>query len=220
MPTILEFLKSFPYFTALTSQEITRVEKDVTELSFDKGELAIIQGEACRGLYVVKSGQIRIFMSSAEGREQVLLIARSGDSFNDVPVFDGGPNPANAEALEPTTVYLVPKETIKSLVSGSPTAMAVIKIFGTRIRRLTAMVEDLSFRSVVSRLAKVLLELATPVSGGAPVPRLTQDEMAARIGSVRDVVGRALRTLEKEGAIKMDGQRIAVTNAAKLRDLI
>ena len=220
MTTILEFLKSAPYFAALTPQEISRVEKDVAELSFDKGELVIIQGEPCRGLYVVKSGQVRIFMSSPEGREQVLLIANAGDSFNDVPVFDGGTNPANVVALLRTAVYLIPKETIKSLVSGSPTATAIIKVFGARIRRLTAMVEDLSFRSVVSRLAKVLLELATPASGGTPVPRLTQDEMAARVGSVRDVVGRALRTLEKEGAIKMDGQRITVTNAAKLRDLL
>ena len=220
MPTILDFLKSFPYFAALTPQEVSRVEKDVTELSFDKGEFIIMQGEDCKGLYVIKSGQVRIFMSSPEGREQVLLIAKPGDSFNDVPVFDGGQNPANAEAMEATVVYLVPKATIRALVTGSPTAMAVIKIFGARIRRLTAMVEDLSFRSVVSRLAKVLLELAAPAGGGTPVPRLTQDEMAARVGSVRDVVGRALRTLEKEGAIKMDGQRITVTNAARLRDLL
>ena len=220
MPTILEFLKSFPYFAALTPEEINQLEQNVTELSFDKGELIIIQGEACRGLYVVKSGQVRIFMSSAEGREQVLLIAHAGASFNDVPIFDGGPNPANAEAVEATTVYLVSKETIKSLVYGSPTAMAVIEIFGARIRRLTAMVEDLSFRSVVSRLAKVLLELAQPTNGAASVPRLTQDEMAARVGSVRDVVGRALRALEKEGAIMMEGARVTVTDPAKLKELV
>ncbi len=220
MSSPVDFLKSLSYFDALSTEEIERIGKEVLELSFAKGEILFLEGEPCRGLYVVKSGQIRIFKSSVEGREQVLLIAGAGDSFNDVPVFDGGPNPASASALDPAAVYLIPKETLLSLVAGCPAALAIIRVFAARLRHLTMVVEDLSFRGVVSRLAKMLLDLAVVEGGSSPIRRLTQDEMAAMVGSVRDVVGRALRDLEKAGAIKIVGQRILVMDSQKLKEMI
>jgi CRP/FNR family transcriptional regulator len=215
-----DLLRSIPYFSALSAEEIGRIERDLLEHSFAKGEVLFLENEPCLGLYIVKSGQIRIFKSSPEGREQVLLIARPGDTFNDVPVFDGGPNPASASALEPSTVYIVPKETLLSLVADCPAALTIIGVFAARLRHLTLLVENLSFRQVVSRLAKTLLELAVVEGGSSPMPRLTQDEMAAMVGSVRDVVGRALRTLEKSGAIQIQGQRILVVNPRKLKELV
>ena len=92
MPSQVAFLRSLPYFAALRDEETKRIEKELLQRSFSKGEVLFLEGEPCRGLYVVKSGQIRIFKSSPEGREKVLLIAKPGDSFNDVPVFDDGPN--------------------------------------------------------------------------------------------------------------------------------
>ncbi len=219
MSSLTDFLRSVPYFTALSVEEMERIENRVLEHSFAKGEILFLEGEPCRGLYVVKSGRVRVFISSPEGREQVLLIARQGDSFNDVPVFDGGPNPASASALEPSIVYVIPKESLLSLVADCPAAQAIIKLFAARLRHLTTVVEDLSFRSVVGRLAKMLLDLAVVEGGPSPMPRLTQDEMAAIVGSVRDVIGRALRTLERTGAIKIEGQRILVIDLEKLRKM-
>lgn len=214
------FLESLPYFSNLSSEQIERIKEGGVELSFPKSEIVFIEGEPCQGLYVVKSGQFRIFKSSPEGREQVLLIARPGDIFNDVPVFDGGPNPASGSALEDSTAYLIPKERMLSLVADCPATLNVIRQFATRLRHMTVLVEDLSFRSVVGRLAKALLDLAVVEGGPSPVRRLTQDEMAAMIGTVRDVVGRALRTLEKKGAIKMEGQRILIVDPKILRGMI
>lgn len=219
MPSPVDFLRSLPYFDSLSPEEIERIGKGIIELSFAKGEVLFLEGEPCRGLYVVKSGRVRIFKSSPEGREQVLLIARAGDSFNDVPVFDGGPNPVSSSALEPSTVYLIPKERLLSLVADCPAALAIIKLFAVRLRHLTMVVEDLSFHTVVSRLAKMLLDLAVVEEGPSPIPRLTQDEMAAMVGSVRDVIGRALRALEQAGAIKIKGQRILVVDPQKLREM-
>lgn len=219
MPSPADFLRSVPYFAALSDEEIKRIENGLSEHTLAKGEVLLLEGEPSPGLYLVKSGQVRIFKSSPEGREQVLLIARPGDTFNDAPVFDGGPNPASASALEPSTVYLIPRETLLSLVASCPAALAIIKLLATRLRHLTTVVENLSFRSVVSRLASMLLDLAVVEGGAAPVPRLTQDEMAARVGSVRDVIGRALRTLEKSGAIKLEGRRIIVVAPEKLREM-
>jgi len=215
-----DFLRSVPYFSALSAKEIERIRKEMAELSFTRGELLFLEGEPCRGLYVVKSGRIRIFKSSPEGREQVLLVAEPGDSFNDVPVFDGGPNPASASALEPSTVYLIPKGVLFSLIAECPPAQAIIKLFAARLRHLTGVVEDLSFRSVVNRMARLLLDLAVAEGGSSPIPRLTQEEMAARVGSVRDVIGRALKNLEKAGAIRIEGKRIYVVDPKKLKGMV
>ena len=220
MPSSIDFLRSLPYFGTLSTEEIERVRNEVSELSVDKGEILFLEGESCRGLYVVKQGRIRIFKSSQEGREQVLMVAGSGDSFNDVPVFDGGPNPASGSALEPSTVYIVPKETVLSLLANCPPARAIIKVLAARLRHLTMVVENLSFRNVISRLAKMLLELAVAEGGPLPILRLTQDEMAAMVGSVRDVVGRVLRALEKAGAIRLDGQQVRVVDQRKLKEMI
>lgn len=218
MPPLADFLRSVPYFASLGEEEIERIAGETLERSFDKGEIIFFEGEPCEGLYIVKEGRVRIFKSSPEGREQVLLTAAAGSPFNEVPVFDSGANPASASALEPTTVYIIPSRTVQSLLAGSPAAAAIIKIFAGRLRHLTNVVEDLSFRSVVSRLARLLLDLAVKQGGPAPVPRLTQEEMATMIGSVRDVVGRGLRTLEKMGAIRLDGQRILVIDTEKLKN--
>ena len=219
MSSLADFLRSLPYFTSLDVSEIKRIENQVLERSFAKGEILFLDGEPCDGVYVVKSGWVRVYKSSPGGREQVLLIARPGDSFNDVPVFDGGPNPASASALKPSAVYIIPKETVLSLVADSPAALAIIKLLSTRLRHLTMVVEGLSFRSIVSRLARVLLDLAVVEEKPTPIPRLTQDEMAAMVGSVRDVIGRALKVLEKTGAIRIEGQRIFVEDPEKLRDM-
>ncbi len=220
MSSRADLLRSLPYFAALGPEQMKRIEKDLMEHSFGKREPLFFEGEPCQGLYIVKSGHIRIFKSSPDGREQVLFITKPGDTFNDVPVFDGGPNAASASALEPSTVCIVPKKTLLSLVADCPAALAVIRLLATRLRQLTLLVEDLSFRHVVSRLGKALLDLAVVEDGSSPLPRLTQDEMAAMVGTVRDMISRALRVLEKEGAIKIEGQRILVIEPKILRKII
>ncbi len=217
MASSSDFLSSVPYFIALSPGEMGRISRKVQERSFARREVLFLEGGPCQGLYVVKTGRVRIFKSSPEGRELVLLTAGVGTTFNEVPVFDGGSNPASASALEATSVYIIPEETMLSLLDGCPAAQTIIKLFAGRLRHLTGVVEDLSFRSVVSRIARLLLDLAVVQEGSKPMPRLTQEEMATMVGSVRDVVGRALRALEKSGAIKLEGQRLLVLDPEKLK---
>ena len=220
MSSLADFLHSVPYFNTLAPAEINRIAKGTLERSFAKGEVLFLEGEYCLDLYVVKTGRIRIFKSSPDGREQVLLTAGEGATFNDVPVFDGGSNPASASALEISIVYIIPRETVLSLMADCLVAKSIIELFAARLRHLTTLVEDLSFRSVVSRIAKMLLDLVVAEGGQSPVPRLTQDEMANIVGSVRDVVGRALKALGKTNAIKIEGQRILVIDPEKLREIM
>lgn len=199
---------------------MAKLDREVAERSFDRGQLLFLEDEPGEGLYLVRSGQVRLFKSSPEGREMVLSIVRAGESFNDVPAFDGGPNPVSASALEAVTVYIIPRETLLALLAGCPAAVDIINVLAGRLRHLTKMVEDLSFRSVTSRLAKLLLELAVSEGKSAPMPRLTQDDMAAMVGSVRDVIGRVLRALEKTGAIRIEGHRILVVNPDLLKKMV
>ena len=154
MQSLDDFLRSFPYFSALGPEEVRRIAENTSQRSFAKGEVLFLEGAPNSGLYLIKSGRIRIFKSSPDGREQVLLTAGAGATFNDVPVFDGGPNPASASALEPSIVYIVPGETLLALVADCPAARSIIELFAARLRHLTTVVEDLSFRSVVSRLER------------------------------------------------------------------
>ena len=152
------------------------------------------------------------------GREQILRILGPGRTFNDVPVFDGGPNPASIAGLEPGTVGLVPRATILARVDKYPgVAKAVIRLLASRLRAHTLMIEDLSLRGVVARVAKLLLDCSRGQAavmegtGGACV-RITQQEIAAMTGSVRVVVQRALKALEADGAIRLERARVHVVD--------
>ncbi len=225
MSTTGDFLRSLPYFAQLGPAELKCVREYIAARDFAKGELVMLEGEPCRGLYLVRSGSVRVFKTSPDGREQVLRVVEAGDSFNEVPNFDGGPNPASAETLEPSTIYLIRRAHLLQLIQQYPAiAMALLRVFAGRLRHLTTMVEDLSFKHVTSRLAKILLEYAAgPAAegdGAGLKRRLTQQEMAALIGTAREMVGRSLRNLEAQGAVRVDRHRIVITNKELLQKLV
>ncbi len=225
MSTTNDFLRSLPYFAELSPADLRSVRECIAARDFDKGEIVMLEGEPCRGLYLVRSGSVRVFKTSPDGREQVLRVVEAGDSFNEVPNFDGGPNPASAETLEPSTIYLIRRAHLLRLTAQYPSiAMALLRVFAGRLRHLTTMVEDLSFKHVTSRLAKILLEYAAQPDDGAGdgsglKRRLTQQEMAALIGTAREMVGRSLKSLEAQGAVRVDRHRIVITNKELLQKL-
>lgn len=216
-------LRKVPYFAALEADALRTLAAMARVRTYRKGEAILWEGEDCEGLYVVLRGRVKVFKQSAQGREQVLLIIGPGRTFNDVPVFDGGTNPGSVAALEASTVALLPKARILRLVETSPAvAMAVIRVLAARMRGFTLAVEDLALRSVIARVAKILMDSAggrttlieTPAESGV---RLTQTQLAAMTGTVREVVQRALKTLEQAGAIKLGRGRITVLDAAALK---
>jgi len=210
------FLAALPYFQGLRPEEIDAVRGYIFERRYDRNEVIIMEGEPCQAAYFVAQGRAKIVKTSEEGREQVLRVMRHGDSFNDVPVFDGGPNPATAVALEETLIWGIPKDRLLGLVRNNPkVAENVLRVFSQRLRQLVALVEDLAFRHVTARLAKMLLEHESEDER-----RLTQQEMAALVGTAREMVGRGLKALEALGAIKIDRKRIVIVNRDVLRDLV
>jgi len=219
MAVQLEFLKSILYFSGLGLAELESIKKLVFEKTADRAEMVLFEGESAENLFFVASGAMKVFKTSAEGKEQILSIVRPGESFNDVPIFDGGPNPASARAMGPVLLYGIKKKDMEAVLRAHPQiALNVIKVLARRVRHLVSLVEDLSFRHVIGRVAKILLEhIGGEVGRG---PRLTQQEMAAMAGTAREVVGRSLKALEEEGAIKLDRHRIIITDKEALQKIM
>ena len=218
MAVDIEFLKSIPYFSGISDNELDSIRKSLFEKNTDRGEIILLEGEPSRELYFVVSGAVKLLKTSAEGKEQILNIIRPGESFGDVPIFDGGLNPASAQAMSPVSLYGIRKSSLESVLREHPgVALNVIGVLARQVRHFMSLVEDLSFKHVIDRVAKILLEYAGDGTGSRP--RLTQQEMAAMAGTAREMIGRSLKALEEDGVIRFDRHRIVITNNQALEEL-
>ena len=214
-----EFLKSIPYFSGLSLAELDSIKQLTFEKAAKRGELIVLEGELTQTLFFVASGVVKVFKTSVEGKEQILNLVRPGEAFNDIPIFDTGPNPANAQAMGPVVLYGIKKSDLEIIMREHPkVALNIIRVLADRVRQLLSLVEDLSFRHVIGRVAKILLEHAG--NGADPGQRLTQHEMAAMAGTVREVVARSLRALEDEGLISLQHHRIVITDKEALKEMV
>ena len=212
-----EFTKSIPYFSGLSPAELDSLKGLIFETTAERGEFIVLESELADALYFVVSGVVKVFKTSADGREQILQIVRPGESFNDAPVFDGGTNPASAQAMGSVVLYGIRNSDMGAILRTHPqVALNVIRVLSQKLRHLVSLVEDLSFRHVTARLAKILLEYAGDGVNLAK-PRLTQQEMAAMAGTAREMIGRSLKELEDEGIIRLDHHRIVVTDKEALK---
>ncbi len=216
MSSLAALLGRLPYFGGLDAATLAGLAADARERHCPAGSLVLAEGDPCQGLSFVVRGRVKAFKLSEDGREQVLRILGPGRSFNDVPVFDGGPNPAGVAALDDSVVGLLPAERVHALLRERPeVATAVIRMIAVRLRAMTEMVEDLALRGVTARVARLLLECsrgAPPLAEGTGdhCAHITQQQLAAMTGTVREVVQRALKALEREGAIELARGRIRV----------
>ena len=215
LTAVNEFVQASPYFVGLSPSAIDAIGKLIFEKSVRKGELITREGDSGEALYFVVSGVVKCFKTSEEGKEQIIKIVLPGDSFNDVAVLDDGPNPVSSEAMSPVVLYGITKRDFERILQDNQKVVAnVVRILAERIRHLLELVEDLSFRRVTGRIAKLLLDYAGDGTGSRP--RLTQQEMAAAVGTAREVVGRSLKTLQEEGAIRMERNRLVIVDKEAL----
>ena len=218
MAVQVELLKSIPYFSGLSSAELDSIKGFVFEKEVERGEMISLEDEPADALYLVASGVVKVFKTSRDGKEQILSFIRPGESFNDVPIFDGGPNLASAQAIGPVVLYGIRNSDLEAILKNHPqVSLNVTRVLSQQMRHLVSLVEDLSFRHVIARVARILLEHAT--DGTGPKPRLTHQEMAAMAGTAREMVGRSLKSLEDEGAIRLDRQRIVITDKEALEEI-
>jgi CRP/FNR family transcriptional regulator, cyclic AMP receptor protein len=218
----LDVLKGVSIFSGLSEPEFAFLTSHLRQRKYAAGELIFGEGDPCAGLYVVQSGNVRIFKSSAGGREQVLSIDGPGSSIAELPVFDGGNYPASATAVDDATLLFVSKQDFQALCVAHPqVALKVLRVVGARLRRLVGIIEELSFTTVRHRLASFLLRLAQKEGKRTPegveiIMPVSNQELASQIGTVRELVSRNLSRLQAEGMIKIDGRSVLVCNLKAL----
>jgi CRP/FNR family transcriptional regulator, cyclic AMP receptor protein len=209
-------------FSGLTEAELAFLNQRTVPRRFSAGETVFAEGEPCTGLYVVESGHVRIFKSSAGGREHVLAIEGPGSSVAELPVFDGGNYPASVSAIDDATLLFVSKQDFQALCLEHPqVALKVLRVVGARLRRLVGIIAELSFTTVRHRLAAFLVRLAKTsgarsASGFEVTLPANNQELASQIGTVRELISRNLSRFQAEGMIKIDGRNVLITDMKAL----
>lgn len=215
----LESLKSISYFAGCTDEELESFKKYVTEQKVDQGEVFLHDGDYSDYLYSVVSGAVKVYKTSADGREQILHIERPGGSVNEVSTFDGGPIAAHMLAMTPVVLYRIKKTDLMRIIENHhQVAMNIIRALADRVRRDSSLVRELSFTQVAGRLAKIILNFI----GGAEEDglHLTQQDLAAMVGTSREVVNRTLRQMEESGAIRLERRGIVIVDKGALEEMV
>ncbi|HKV40558.1 MAG TPA: Crp/Fnr family transcriptional regulator [Blastocatellia bacterium] len=216
-------LKRTPVFGSLGEPELRALADRAIELKLGRGEILFMEGDEARGLYVIVEGSVRAFRESVEGREQVIHVETAGTTFAEVPVFDGGRYPSTVAGEGDSVLLFIDKRDVRRLcLEHPPIALAALALLATRLRKCASLVEDLALHEVDRRLAKFLYTEARSRGGRSAggvtfeMP-LTNQQVAARIGSVREVVSRALARLQKSGLITIEGRQITIPDEEALR---
>lgn len=212
MAVTVENISKMTYFAGIAKDRLADLLPVFNTKPFLKGQAIITEGDMLQSLHFVNAGVVKIFKTSPEGKEQIINIIKPGGSFNDISVFSDGPAPYSAQALGINTdIYWIHKKDILAFMEKNwKAALNALQVITDQKRSLLLLIEDLSFKNVTGRVAKILLQSIDPDQDGTH--RLTQYEMAAMAGTAREVVGRSLKSLEDSGAISLERHKIIVKN--------
>jgi CRP/FNR family transcriptional regulator len=202
-------LRGNTYFADLPEPLLKEISSYTQLREYQRGDILFWEADPCDGLHIIESGSAKIFRLSPQGRQYIVRILQEGDTFAEVPAFDGGLNPVNVEALETSRVWVINAEKLRSLVTLYPAfTKKVLENFGEMLRSLVRMASEMAFYQVTHRLARLISEQNAE---DAP-PHWTQEQLAAQLGTVREVVARSLKELERSGAIRIEDRRIRVAD--------
>lgn len=219
----IEILKQTPLFGGLSASVLSETASRMVEKRLDRDGILFLAGDDAKGLFVIAEGSVRAFRTGYDGREQVIHVERAVTTIAEVAVFDDGPYPSTAAAEEPSRVFFIAREDIRSLSMRHPElALAAARLLATRLRKCAELVESLSLREVGQRIAKIFLGEA--VANGVRDRRcvrfdqkLTHRQLAARIGTVREVVSRSIGRLQADGLIAISGKTVTIPDIEALR---
>jgi CRP/FNR family transcriptional regulator len=223
---VVSALGAASLFSNLSSEELRLLAAHAVRKSYAQGELLFSEGDACKGLHIIVSGKLRIFKSSASGREQVLAVEGPGGSVAELPVFDGAPYPASVSAVENSQILFISRSDFRGFCLAHPeVALKMLAVVGARLRRLVGIIEELSFTTVRQRLASVLVRLAqtegkrTEQGIEIQLPG-THQELAHQLGTVRELVSRNLMRLQAEGLVQVEARNISVLDLSGLAAIL
>ena len=195
---------------SLAEQHINALAEHGTVKAYPKNAVIISEGDRSDSLYVILSGKVKVYLADEEGKEMVLNTQGPGEYFGEI-ILDEGPRSASVMTLEPSKFSIVTREQFNQFLAQSPeVTLELVRSLIHRVRELTKKVSELALLDVYGRVRGLLLELATNQDGKLVVERLTQQDMASRVGCAREMISRILKDLRTGGYIKDDGERIII----------
>lgn len=213
-----QVLARCPIFARLAEDDLEALARIGHRLRLEKGQTVFMAGQPADSLRIVVSGAVKVFVLSPQsGRELVLTVERPFSSVAELPSFDEGEYPASAEVLEECELLVLPDGPLKQVLRERPeVALHLLRTVGRRLRRLVELVEQLSFQEVVQRLARHLLERS---ASSLPFVLETNGEIAARLGTVPELVSRNLSRLQNSGLLEMKRRTVTAVDSGALRSL-
>ncbi len=217
-------LARVPLFRRLSQTELTDLAGRARVQNFAPGSVVFERDDPGESLCVILSGLVKIYLSSAEGQEAVLVILKTGEFFGELALLDGEPRSASALAMEPTIIMSVYREQFARFIREHPdAALQMFFVISQRLRQADNVIADVAFLDLPTRVAKKLLELASNFGrkdqGEIAIDlRLRQQDFAGMVNASRESVNRVLVALSEEGLIRIDRQRITILDPLKLED--
>jgi CRP/FNR family cyclic AMP-dependent transcriptional regulator len=196
---------------ALEPHELEALASHASAQTFPKNTVIINEGDRSDAIFITVSGKVKVFLHGADGREVVLNMHGPGEYFGEM-VLDEGPRSASVMTMETSKFLVISKTDFRQFLSIHPDfAMKLINRLMRRVRALTDNVGSLALLDVYGRVARLLLELATEQGGKHVVTeRLTQKDIADRVGASREMVSRIFKDLVAGGYIQVDDRVITI----------
>ena len=220
-----DFLKYSTFFAGLADSDLAALGRDFTRRQFAQGEMIFQQDDPGQVLYVVESGQVRIFVENEAGQETSVTFCGPGDVFGELAVIDEYPRSASAEAMQATVLHILTRERFREHLRRAPQlGLNFMRALSVRVRYSTQQMESLAVLDVPKRLARKLLELAQ--QHGVVEPEgvrirltLTQSDLASIVGATRESANKALGNFRRQGLILLQQGSITILDPEGLRDL-
>ncbi|HTZ39332.1 MAG TPA: Crp/Fnr family transcriptional regulator [Syntrophales bacterium] len=215
------FLSHLPLFQGLSDGELKTLSEIAVERPVKAGEMIFSDGERAAGLNIVAAGRVKIFKLSPNGKEQILHIMGPGEPFAEVPVFEGGNYPANAQAIEAGRVLFIPRDELLKAIRKNPAlALGMLAVLSRRLREFASTIENLSLRGVPERLSAYLLYLSD-LAGGVDEFDLDIKKglIANLLGTTGESLSRILGKMTQAGIIRVDGKTITIIDRKSLADV-
>lgn len=221
--TVVEYLKKVPIFEGMGYEELEELEKITKERIFKKGSVIIVEGEKGEDVFIIRSGKVKIFKTTNEGREIILDIKGKSKIFAEVTLFNESKNPATVVAIEDSVILSLNNDDLKKIIKQNPDmALNIIRVLSKRLKESQSRIKSMASNDTYIRTAQVLIKLTekygVELENGAIELNLniTREELASLAGTSRETVSRALSQFKKEKAIKITGRKIIILDKNKL----
>ena len=221
MKKILDIISKVPLFSGLSEDQLKEIRQIAVDKFYDKGKTVFLEGDDCKGFYIVADGRVKIYKVSFEGKEHIFHIYGPGNPFGEVPVFSGQNFPASAQTLLKSHLLFFPKIAFVDLISNNPSlSLNMLGVLSMRLRQFTVQIENLSLKEVPGRLASYLVYLSEEQqTEDLAALTISKGQLASLLGTIPETLSRIFTKMSNQSLIEVSGRDIKILDRTGLEDL-